>query len=519
MSIGIGLSIGASSGGGSVNTGVLQISGGAPLSGTLQTVVDQSNNASPLRLSTTQIAFAGFAGASTANIVWRANSILTDYTGWHQSDGTYRIITKDASSIFININDGVNFSAGFSSTGRTTINAAGNWSLGGSFGNAARLHVRGDGTNPITRFEDSTGTAQILQYETTGRLFGQTTNSALEMLRFQRNANRYLSYNAIGRFLIFSDSGGVPDGDTNYKWVNFSHSINTITSGTQTQLGLDTAISVSSGNPTIRIAGLNYTINNAGANTGVATGIFLNATETALNGMGHNLMDLQVGGVSRFRVKNDGISETTGYYFGVARLLFNNGSYATNRGLMSASGNGIFTLLNAAENDFGRLQLGGTTNAFPAIKRNGAAIDFRLADDSAFADINAANATFRSPVLSVVATFNASASGTGGIEIQSTNSRRFRILSTSALTTFEATNTDGFTTNAALNVGGSSANNASAILQADSTTRGFLPPRMTTTQINAIATPAEGLVVYNTTISHLCVYQAGAWVKLSHSPM
>jgi len=61
--------------------------------------------------------------------------------------------------------------------------------------------------------------------------------------------------------------------------------------------------------------------------------------------------------------------------------------------------------------------------------------------------------------------------------------------------------------------------NASAITQIDSTTQGFLPPRMTTTQINAIASPAEGLIAYNTTISHLCCYQSGQWVKLNHSPM
>ena len=60
---------------------------------------------------------------------------------------------------------------------------------------------------------------------------------------------------------------------------------------------------------------------------------------------------------------------------------------------------------------------------------------------------------------------------------------------------------------------------ASAILAVSSTTRGFLPPRMTTAQVNAIVTPAEGLIVFNTTISHLCVYQAAVWVKLSHSPM
>jgi hypothetical protein len=39
----------------------------------------------------------------------------------------------------------------------------------------------------------------------------------------------------------------------------------------------------------------------------------------------------------------------------------------------------------------GLLAFGGTTNAFPAIKRNSAAIDFRLADDSAFCNVNAAN--------------------------------------------------------------------------------------------------------------------------------
>ncbi len=40
--------------------------------------------------------------------------------------------------------------------------------------------------------------------------------------------------------------------------------------------------------------------------------------------------------------------------------------------------------------------------------------------------------------------------------------------------------------------------NASAQLQIDSTTKGFLPPRMTAAQATAIASPAEGLLVYVT---------------------
>jgi hypothetical protein len=57
-----------------------------------------------------------------------------------------------------------------------------------------------------------------------------------------------------------------------------------------------------------------------------------------------------------------------------------------------------------------------------------------------------------------------------------------------------------------LKVGDATAVNASAKVQVDSTTQGFLPPRMTTTQKNAIASPAAGLVVYDTTLAKLCVY-------------
>lgn len=47
---------------------------------------------------------------------------------------------------------------------------------------------------------------------------------------------------------------------------------------------------------------------------------------------------------------------------------------------------------------------------------------------------------------------------------------------------------------------------ASAKMQVESTTQGFLPPRMTTTQKNAIASPTAGLVVFDSTLNKLCVY-------------
>jgi hypothetical protein len=53
---------------------------------------------------------------------------------------------------------------------------------------------------------------------------------------------------------------------------------------------------------------------------------------------------------------------------------------------------------------------------------------------------------------------------------------------------------------------------ASAILQADSTTRGFLPPRMTNAQRTAIGSPAVGLIVYCTDmVEGLYVYKSTGW--------
>jgi hypothetical protein len=58
---------------------------------------------------------------------------------------------------------------------------------------------------------------------------------------------------------------------------------------------------------------------------------------------------------------------------------------------------------------------------------------------------------------------------------------------------------------------GNSSPSASARLQVDSTTSGFLPPRMTTANRNAISSPAEGLCVYDTTLHKLYVYDGTIW--------
>ena len=63
------------------------------------------------------------------------------------------------------------------------------------------------------------------------------------------------------------------------------------------------------------------------------------------------------------------------------------------------------------------------------------------------------------------------------------------------------------------NVGiGTTAPDANALLDLTSTTKAFLPPRMTTTQKNAIAVLTEGMVVYDTTLKVLSTYNGTIWV-------
>lgn len=71
----------------------------------------------------------------------------------------------------------------------------------------------------------------------------------------------------------------------------------------------------------------------------------------------------------------------------------------------------------------------------------------------------------------------------------------------------------GYVTNS-LKVGAAAAADASAIMDASSTSKGMLIPRMTTTQRDAIASPATGLFIYNITTNAYNYYQAG-WKVLA----
>jgi hypothetical protein len=67
-----------------------------------------------------------------------------------------------------------------------------------------------------------------------------------------------------------------------------------------------------------------------------------------------------------------------------------------------------------------------------------------------------------------------------------------------------------------INTDGSNADPA-AMLDVKSTSKGVLPPRMTTAQMNSIITPPAGLLVYNISVNSLYWYNGSLWKKFSET--
>lgn len=97
--------------------------------------------------------------------------------------------------------------------------------------------------------------------------------------------------------------------------------------------------------------------------------------EAAGTGVGNRLVNIRSNGASQFEIDGAGNAyATTG--IGIKSSL-----------LIGGPSTGVATLLNWDANDFNRLQFGGTTSSFPALKRSTTELQVRLADDSGFATL------------------------------------------------------------------------------------------------------------------------------------
>lgn len=452
-----------------------------PLDATLRALTDGMGTSSVLSLST--------AAASLGSGTITSNGVLTI-----KGAGANILSLRDSSDV-----EKVSISNAGLATFASSVATSGNFNL---YNNWATLSATANGKMVLF---DNTGVSwSALQLGGTTSAFPAIKRNAAAIDFRLADDSAYCNISA-GRLTL--GSGAVVCGYINDP-TNAVSAI-TIASSTGTTSFTPAAIALSAGATNPKQLSLAYTINNSGAQTGTATGIFLNATETALNGMAHNLMDLQVGGVSKFKVTNAGGLTSSGdvgsfTYSSYFNFVCSGGGLiaaGTNESQTAWTINGSSTwLLRLKANGVEKLTVNnvgtiawGTTSSFPAIKRNGAAIDFRLADDSGYCDIRTGTNT----ILGLI-TFDTNGSGRGravGLEqiVGTSGAGGVRIVSTQDGSLVQAT----------------------AQLQVDSTTKGFLPPRMTTTQKNAITTPAEGLIVMDITLHKLCMYNGSAWETIT----
>lgn len=265
--------------GGGVGAGVLQLQSNAPLDTTLRKVADQANTVSPLQLSTTKILMGTSAGSSPQTI----NIGETNRLGSALYSNTY-VVYGDWMEL----------------RGNTGIQIPTNNLVVGTTLASARLHVRGDGTNPIFRAESSTGATyfgfdssgvDLTLYSSTGRFKFYDSNTSIS-----RSSNT----------LLFT--GNYSTTDSSFQFATAGGTINGPLSGTKSFVDLNVGtIALAAGSSNIRPFNIAYTIDNSGVNSGVATGIYLRATETALNSMLHNFIDLGTAAAgSLFSVTNVG---------------------------------------------------------------------------------------------------------------------------------------------------------------------------------------------------------------------
>lgn len=279
----------------------------SPLSTTLQAVTDGMGNNSPLQLSTTQVS------------VVAARNYNTFYVGGSPAAavkiGQSADPTVDGLILGINGSVGDFYGIGFGSTYTmpTAVLSFNRFSRQGFIhdslfvgaGNAtptisARLHVRGDGINAVAIFQNSAGTAGIA-----------ISSDALTLS--VRNYQIGNNSNLIQAFAGAPDPNGSAILYTSIATTaqlyahNFVSGTRANLTGTSGQLNISGGFAAGAGSGNFRLAGIEYTINNSGAQTGTATGIFLRSTETNLNGMLHNFIDLGTIALgSLFSVANNG---------------------------------------------------------------------------------------------------------------------------------------------------------------------------------------------------------------------
>jgi hypothetical protein len=297
----------------------------------------------------------------------------------------------------------------------------------------------------------------------------------------------------IGR-VLFEGTGNVLQQSTNLFWDNTNNRLGVGTSTPANTLHLS---AFNTTNSQVRIGGLelqSFSLNN----TWLADNVFYNGTNFVARNTGATGMFYFLANEGQFRLNASVAGGTTLPTSNTVQLKINsNGTFAVGTNITEPNNTytgAKFIVFGSS----GNVGINTTTDAGFRLDVNGTA---RISGDLTLSTTNPKIQT-PSNLFQIMSTYGIYiGTTTANTSIASfTNNQFGQNTSIVFPCTFGLANTlaDG-----------------SSLIDMRSTTRGFLPPRMTTTQKNAIATPAAGLVVYDTTLNKLCVRTASTWETIT----
>lgn len=350
--------------------------------------------------------------------------------------------------------------------------------------------ANGSGTHTSKFSVNKTGTI------TTGNILigGSGDGAFVDNAIYRSGIGTYITGNAVGGLYLRNSqtAGGV--------FLQLSTiGLNTVTSPQEANI-INTIAGSSVSSGTYTAYQISTTINQTG--TAGYTALKINTTETTTGSGTKLLADFQVGGVSKFKISNTGYAtfasdvDTPQFYrIGGVAIHTVIGSnlyhYAGGNGHIFVDGFGGTTL--AQINAGGRFMLGNFTD-------NGVDI-LQITGTSKFTG----NVTVAGDILPSDNTKNLGGS-TRWASLQMNGGINFYGGTTYNIKPESFSTPSGVAFAATIQIA-----NASAIVDIQSTTKGFLPPRMTTTQKNAISSPAKGLIVFDDTLAKICFFNGSGW--------
>ena len=474
--------------------GLLKVGDNDPLTATLKPISTGDGTDTILQLSNSALQIGG-----TFNV----DSGIATFKGVGSSSLTSSFIIKNSADteIFRVRDDGQIFAQYINGQ---SVSASAYALYGADYAPNIRVNIKGSGATSATTsllVQNSAGTDMLKVQDDSSLLMYRAANGA-ELLKITEsggNAILYANGNANRSLVLGYQNTLTAFNQTEFKTYN----------GT----GYSEAMVITGNSNTSQFVGIGETTPTARLHV---KGSGNDNTTTSLlvqNSDGTNLFKVNDAG-NGFYINDDEASKLRFYASGNSGLILGGRNLRIESGggnpinINGSGTNGVIigtTATNAAANISLAVRGKGATSATTALLvQNSAGTDVLKVDDAGTTTIS------------------------GNTLIQRSNGQLLAYFNgTAAICDFNPSNNAGFDTkfrggtdNFVLyidagndNVGmGTNAPNASAKLAVDSTTQGFLPPRMTDAERDAIATPAAGLMIYDTTNNQMNYWNGSTWI-------